>query len=258
MHHPLALRFQARCLSCLFAVVFGCDKKSSKIQAGWISVCSLLSKSEFERKATRWALALLYWRSGDRVRRNMHEEKRAVYDEQTVSGQATQSMAGYGDGVGRANLLRRIQLVGRGIADAAPDLFPVNPDPIRRRDTQPHPIALNGDHRDGHVQARHHNCFTALATENEHERPSLLAVAGDVGENRECHDLVRTRPWHPHLLTAPYLIRRHFLRIAYEQLAVGDYRVVPGFAFDGLEAAALDVPLGLGIDQRDLAGFGLH
>jgi predicted nuclease of restriction endonuclease-like (RecB) superfamily len=61
-------------------------------------------------RAVNAALVLLYWSIGDRIRRDILKEKRADYGERIVSALSAQLAADFGDGFGRRNLFRMIQL----------------------------------------------------------------------------------------------------------------------------------------------------
>jgi predicted nuclease of restriction endonuclease-like (RecB) superfamily len=57
------------------------------------------------------ALVLLYWQVGQRIRRDILQEKRADYGEQIVPTLSAQLVADYGDGFSKRNLFRMIRFV---------------------------------------------------------------------------------------------------------------------------------------------------
>jgi hypothetical protein len=60
-------------------------------------------------QAINAGLVLLYWGIGDRIRREILGEKRAIYGEQIVSTLSAQLSAEYGSGFSARNLFRMIR-----------------------------------------------------------------------------------------------------------------------------------------------------
>lgn len=67
-------------------------------------------------RAVNTGMVLLYWSVGDRIRREILDEKRAAYGEQIVSTVSAQLAAEYGRGFGRRNVFRMIRF-----AEVLPD-----------------------------------------------------------------------------------------------------------------------------------------
>jgi hypothetical protein len=61
-------------------------------------------------RAVNSALVLLYWSIGDRIRRDVLQEKRAEYGEEIVPTLSAQLVPLYGEGYGKRNLFRMIRL----------------------------------------------------------------------------------------------------------------------------------------------------
>lgn len=61
-------------------------------------------------RAVNSALVLLYWSIGDRIRRDILQEKRAEYGEEIVSTLSRQLTSEYGNGYSRPNLFRMLRL----------------------------------------------------------------------------------------------------------------------------------------------------
>lgn len=69
----------------------------------------ILSAREQVARSVNAALVLLYWQVGDRIRRDILEERRAEYGERIVSALSAQLEAEFGRGFGRRNLFRMIR-----------------------------------------------------------------------------------------------------------------------------------------------------
>ena len=69
----------------------------------------ILSARQQVARSVNASLAALYWRVGDRIRRDILKEKRAEYGEQIVSTLSAQLEAEFGRGFGRRNLFRMIR-----------------------------------------------------------------------------------------------------------------------------------------------------
>lgn len=71
----------------------------------------ILTTREQVARAVNAGLVMLYWQVGDRIRREILQEKRAAYGEQIVSSLSAQLEAEFGRGFGHRNLFRMIRFV---------------------------------------------------------------------------------------------------------------------------------------------------
>jgi predicted nuclease of restriction endonuclease-like (RecB) superfamily len=76
----------------------------------------ILSARQTVARGVNAALAMLYWRIGQRIHKDILREQRAGYGEQIVSSLATQLESEFGRGFGRRNLFRMVRF-----AEAFPD-----------------------------------------------------------------------------------------------------------------------------------------
>src|SRR6202035_3034877 len=76
--------------------------------------------------------------------------------------------------------------IGALISDLLlPDFFAVHGNFLRGGDAQPYGFAFHRDNGDRHFAVRHHNSFTDLATEDEHESSSLSKSSSPVPFRRK-------------------------------------------------------------------------
>ena len=65
-------------------------------------------------QAVNSSLVILYWKIGDRIRRDILKEKRANYGEEMVSTLSTQLVTEFGNGFAKRNLFRKSPEGARG------------------------------------------------------------------------------------------------------------------------------------------------
>lgn len=87
-------------------------RSSANLQASLLAdVRALIDQTrDLTARAVNSALVLLYWNIGDRIRREILQEKRAGYGEQIVSTLSRQLVMEYGRGFADKNLRRMVQL----------------------------------------------------------------------------------------------------------------------------------------------------